>query len=196
MRTLAILAFLVLIAAARPAVAEPPTTGDTPQKAGGPAAHKKKKAPTDDKAAAGPAAAAPAAADAEEVDQPAPALGGLAGMAAKAAAGTDRPGAGSAPTQPRRLDLTPQRQLDSIAAANRASDRRGGERRSGLTLGDDSSWKVQALQVGTMAALFGTLVAVCGNGRCLLPSFFGGGREDLNPDNVQVREPPRLRDPH
>jgi hypothetical protein len=45
-----------------------------------------------------------------------------------------------------------------------------------------------------MAALFGTLVAVCGNGRCMLPGIFGDSREDLDlPTTYQVRPEPVVR---
>ncbi len=121
-----------------------------------------------------PARARPAAKP-EVTPAPAAAPAGLADMAARAAAGTE---ARPAPVvSPGALDLTPRRQLESLTNGDRSRDRRGAERTRGIDLGDDSSWKVQAIQVGTMAALFGTLVAICGDGKCMLPGFFGGGQE-------------------
>lgn len=123
-------------------------------------------------------------------------LGSMAEMAANAAA---RPGdeeAEKGKAEARRLDLTPRAQLES-GKLGTSADRRGTERGRGLTLGDDTDWKVQAMQVGAMAAVFTTLVAVCGNGRCLLPELFGGGGQDeLGPaPGVQTRDQPKLRDP-
>ena len=63
---------------------------------------------------------------------------------------------------------------------------RGNEKSSGMSLGDDTSWQVQAVQVGAIAAGFAALVAICGNGNCLLP--WGGGADNLGPSpDLQIR---------
>jgi hypothetical protein len=86
------------------------------------------------------------------------------------------------PNGARRLDLTPAR----LFGRSDAPDHRGKEKGSGIGLGDDTSWKMQAVQVGAIAAGFAALVAICGNGNCLLP--FGGGAENLGPsDSLQIR---------
>jgi hypothetical protein len=179
MRAIAMVVVLAGLVVARPAAAQPQSADEKrPVKK----ANKKPAAPA---RPAAPAAAVPGF--------------GLGSMAAKAAgaaaapaAGDTRPGAVDA----RRLDLTPRRQLET-GKAGLAGDRRGSERTSGMTLGDDGDWRVQALQVGAMAAAFGALVAVCGNGRCLLPDFLGtGGRDELGPPpGLEIREQPDLRDP-
>jgi hypothetical protein len=139
-----------------------------------------------------PARARPAAKPEVAPVPAAPAPGSLADMAARAAAGAE---ARPAPVvSPGALDLTPRRQLEALTSGDRSRDRRGAERTSGIDLGDDSSWKVQAIQVGTMAALFGTLVAVCGDGKCMLPGFFGGGRDDIGlAPGAHPRKEPTVR---
>lgn len=103
------------------------------------------------------------------------------GSMAQAAAG-EKPEKTPTPNGARRLDLTPAR----LFGKSDAPDRRGKEKSSGIGLGDDTSWKVQAVQVGAIAAGFAALVAICGNGNCLLP--FGGGAENLGPsDSLQIR---------
>jgi hypothetical protein len=105
------------------------------------------------------------------------------GSMAQAAAGTsDKPDGAATPNGARRLDLTPARLFGKSDTANR----RGKEKSKGIALGDDSSWQVQALQVGAMATGFAALVALCGSGNCLLP--WGGGADDLGPPaDLQIR---------
>ena len=38
---------------------------------------------------------------------------------------------------------------------------------TGIPMGDDRDWRVQAAQVGVMAAAFTALVLLCGNTRCM-----------------------------
>jgi hypothetical protein len=179
----AIAAFVLLgLVATRPAAAEPQASPATeranePQK-------KKPKARTPKAGQEKPAepAAAPRAGFG---------LGSMAAMAASAAAGPAAEDVKKGKVEARRLDLTPERQVEKLAG-----DRRGSERGSGVTLGDDTSWRVQAVQVGAMAAVFGALVAICGNGQCLLPEVFGGGRDELGPaPGVGTPSEPKLRDP-
>jgi hypothetical protein len=180
MRAIAMVVVLAGLVLARPAAAQPQGDGE---KAKRPAKKANKKPAAPARPAAPPTA-------------PGFGLGSMAaqaaGAAAAPAAGDTRPGAVDA----RRLDLTPRRQLET-GKAGLAGDRRGSERTSGMTLGDDGDWRVQALQVGAMAAVFGALVAVCGNGSCLLPDFLGiGGRDELGPPpGLEIREQPDLRDP-
>lgn len=152
MRAIATLVLLGLVAA-RPAAAEPPAPGEKKQSR--PAKGKQKEKP------------------AEPAASPAVAPGfGLGSMAAQAA------GSATLPKNDRergkadaiRLDLTPQRQFQS----GKLGDQRGKERRSGVGLGDDGDWRVQAAQVGAMVGIFGALVAICADGGCLLPELFGG----------------------
>jgi hypothetical protein len=63
--------------------------------------------------------------------------------------------------------------------------RRAPEKQRRLTLGDDGDWKVQAAQVGAMAAVFGALVALCGGGKCLIP----GEAVDFLPDWMTAEDP-------
>jgi hypothetical protein len=103
------------------------------------------------------------------------------GSMAQAAAG-EKQEKTPTPNGARRLDLTPAR----LFGHGDAPDHRGKEKGSGIGLGDDTSWKVQAVQVGAIAAGFAALVAICGNGNCLLP--FGGGKDNLGPsDDLQIR---------
>lgn len=159
----ALVVILALGLAALPAAAEP-----APAKA--PASSSPKKAPGKKKSSK-PAKAKTAS--------PGVSLGSMA----QAAAGkSDEPAA--TPNGARRLDLTPARLFGQ--GGNGTPDRRGKEKSSGLSLGEDSSWKVQAVQVGAIAAGFAALVAICGNGNCLLP--FGGGADNLGPPaDLQIR---------
>ena len=63
--------------------------------------------------------------------------------------------------------------------------RRAPEKERRLTLGDDGDWKVQAAQVGAMAAVFGALVGLCGGGKCLIP----GEAVDFLPDWMTAEDP-------
>jgi hypothetical protein len=63
--------------------------------------------------------------------------------------------------------------------------RRSPEKERRLTLGDDGDWKVQAAQVGAMAAVFGALVGLCGGGKCLIP----GEAVDFLPDWMTAEDP-------
>jgi hypothetical protein len=129
-----------------------------------------------------PTKKAPVAKQSKKKAQQKPATPGVSlGSMAQAAAGE---GAEKSPTPngARRLDLTPAR----LFGKSDGTDRRGKEKTSGVSLGDDTSWKMQAVQVGAIAAGFAALVAICGNGNCLLP--FGGGAENLGPsDSLQIR---------
>lgn len=155
---------LALGLAASPAAAEP---ARAPVKKKPAAARKKPAAP---KTAADSKAAAPAS--------PGVSLGSMA----KAAAGPGEAEKSPTPNGARRLDLTPSR----LFGKSDTPDRRGKEKGSGIGLGDDTSWQVQAVQVGAIAAGFAALVAICGNGNCLLP--FGGGAENLGPPpDLQIR---------
>lgn len=131
-----------------------------------------------------PGKKAPVAAK-KKVEKKKPAAPGVSlGSMAQAAAGTpaDKADATPTPNGARRLDLTPSR----LFGKSDTPDRRGKEKSSGLSLGDDTSWKVQAVQVGAIAAGFAALVAICGNGNCLLP--FGGGADNLGPPaDLQIR---------
>jgi hypothetical protein len=172
MRAIAFLVVAGLIAVARPASAEPqaaPGKKDKKQQV------EKRGAPTPDPAA-----------------QPGYGLGSVAAMAARAAEGATRD-VDAKTVETRRLDLTPRRQLDSGVGTR--ADRRGSERGTGIALPDDTDWKVQAVQVGGMAALFGALVAVCGGGRCLLPGADDASERIGPPPGLQVRPEPKLRDP-
>jgi hypothetical protein len=163
MRSLAT-SFLMVLALTTSAAADPtpPAPAAAPAKAT-PATTTATAKPTAKKAAAQQPAtqkpAAPKPAAAQPAVAPGPGLGAMAAAAAQATRPT--PPTGPQPLRP--LDLSPRRQLD------RAADARGHERGSGIGLGDDTSWKVQALQVGGMAALFGALVGLCGSGNCRLP---------------------------
>lgn len=122
----------------------------------------------------------------------APGLGlGLGGMAAQATtSGANQTGGAPDATF---LDLTPQRLFES-GTLDSEGDRRGTERRSGLGLGNDGDWRVQAAQVGVMVGVFGALVAACADGGCLLPEFFGS-RDRLGPsEDLQIRDPGPVRD--
>lgn len=165
----ALIAILVTGFLAAPAAADPPTTKPAP------AARKKtkKKAP----------APAPAAA-------PGMSLGSMA----RAATGSSAADAADArtPNGARRLDLTPAR---LFGVKGPKSDRRGSERTSGVSLGDDSSWAVQAAQVGVMAAGFAALWAICGSGNCMLPDVLPDAfttSEGL-PADVAIRPEPEVR---
>src|SRR5687768_16585419 len=92
----------------------------------------------------GKAPAAPAAPGAKKKPAaPAPTPGVSLGSMAAAATAKDRAAANDArtPNGARRLDLTPAR-LFGVK-----TDRRGAEKSSGVSLGDDSHWGVQAAQV-------------------------------------------------
>lgn len=73
------------------------------------------------------------------------------------------------PTRSRRINLFPEKVF--------GKSRHAPEDRHRLTLGDDRNWKVQAAQVGAMAAVFGALVGLCGGGKCMIP----GGATDFLP---------------
>jgi len=105
------------------------------------------------------------------------------GSMAQAAAGTSgEKDSAATPNGARRLDLTPSR----LFGKSDGSNRRGKEKRSGVSLGEDISWQRQAVQVGAIAAGFAALVAICGNGNCLLP--WGGGGDNLGPPpDLQIR---------
>jgi hypothetical protein len=107
------------------------------------------------------------------------------GSMAQAASGTsaaDKADSKPTPNGARRLDLTPSR----LFGKSDPSGNRGKEKSSGVSLGDDTSWQVQAVQVGAIAAGFAALVAICGNGNCLLP--WGGGGDNLGPaPDLQIR---------
>ena len=106
------------------------------------------------------------------------------GSMAQAAAGTSAAEKADAktPNGARRLDLTPSRLFGKADP----SGKRDKEKGSGISLGDDTSWQVQAVQVGAIAAGFAALVAICGNGNCLLP--FGGGGDNLGPaPDLEIR---------
>jgi hypothetical protein len=112
-------------------------------------------------------------------------LGGvsLGNMAAQAAGSSaDKADKTPTPNGARRLDLTPSR----LFGKSDAPDRRGKEKHKGMSLGDDTSWQAQAVQVGAIAAGFAALVAICGNGNCLLP--WGGGADNLGPPaDLEIR---------
>jgi hypothetical protein len=106
------------------------------------------------------------------------------GSMAQAAAGTSAADKADAktPNGARRLDLTPSR----LFGKTDPSGKTGKEKSSGVSLGNDTSWQVQAVQVGAIAAGFAALVAICGNGNCLLP--FGGGGDNLGPaPDLEIR---------
>jgi hypothetical protein len=83
----------------------------------------------------------------------------------------------------RPLDLTPSRLFDRPSLTPQGKT---AERGPGLSLGDDSSWKVQTAQVGAMVGLFGALTILCKSGRCAdaLPVA------DFLPDFMKSREGP------
>lgn len=66
------------------------------------------------------------------------------------------------PASSRRINLFPEKVF--------GKSRHTPEDRHRLTLGDDRNWKVQAAQVGAMAAVFGALVGLCGGGKCMIPN--------------------------
>jgi hypothetical protein len=117
------------------------------------------------------------------------------GSMAEAAARDHEPGTagGSDATTPngaRRVDLSPWRLFGKSGAAPGA-DRRGKERTNALDLGNDSSWKVQAAQIGIITAGFAALWALCGGGKCMLPDSFGGGSaaDRLGPSpDLEIRD--------
>lgn len=180
MRAIAILVLVAGLIAARSAAAQPQPDA----KAKSPATKSKPKAK-----ASKPAEQAPTSA----------AGFGLGSMAAQAAGAAARPAAGDTrqgAADARRLDLTPRHQLETGKAGQAGTGRLGAERSSGMSLGDDGDWRVQAMQVGAMAAAFGALVAICGDGKCMLPGFLGGGQDELGPPpGLEIREQPDLRDP-
>lgn len=103
-----------------------------------------------------------------------------------------RPAAEPAPPV---LDLTPSRVLRTPIA-----DRRGGEERPGIGLGDDGGWKEQAAQVGGMAAGWVALTALCRGGACRLPGGLTdwmpglGPRDDIGVPAAELRPQPPLRE--
>jgi len=109
---------------------------------------------------------------------------GLSGMAGSAAAkSAEQP----VPVGAQRLDLTPAR-LFGKGQVKDKPDRRGAEKRSGFSLGDDRDWKVQAAQVGVMAAGFAALVGLCGGGKCMLPDVpFLPQSEEGPPPGLEIR---------
>jgi len=154
----ALVVFMALGLAALPAAAEPAKAPTKPLKKNVAKTTAKKKAPA-------------------KPTTPGVSLGSMA----QAAAGQNQEKTPT-PNGARRLDLTPAR----LFGHSDAPDHRGKEKGSGIGLGDDTSWKVQAIQVGAIAAGFAALVAICGNGNCLLP--FGGGKDNLGPsDDLQIR---------
>ena len=84
----------------------------------------------------------------------------------------------------KRLDLFPSKVLESAAKGAKGKN----ERRPGLSLGSDGDWKVQAAQVGVMAATFGALVGLCGAGNCRLPD----GLSSWLPDSLKAKAPPSV----
>ncbi len=130
-----------------------------------------------------PVAARKGAAKAAKPASPGVSLGSMAAQAAGTSADkADQAGKTPTPNGARRLDLTPSR----LFGKSDAPDHRGKEKRSGVSLGDDTSWQRQAVQVGAIAAGFAALVAICGNGNCLLP--WGGGADNLGPPaDLQIR---------
>jgi hypothetical protein len=163
----ALLSILVIALAAGPAAADPP------------AVPVQKQPPTKKK----PAATAKATATAKA--KPAAAPGVNLGSMARAATAPGSAEANDArtPNGARRLDLSPARLFGHGMGK---TDRRGAERGSGTSLGDDGSWAVQAAQVGVMAVGFAALWALCGGGNCMLP--------DVLPDAFSTPEglPPDL----
>lgn len=71
------------------------------------------------------------------------------------------------------------------------------ERRGGLDLGDDGDWRVQAAQIGVMAAGFAALVGLCGGGKCMLPEAASSWLPDAfraKPQAIPPARPePRVR---
>lgn len=172
----ALLAILVTGLLAAPAAADPPTPPPAPPPA-------KKKPPARAAVKKKPAAPAPVAA-------PGISLGSMAA----AATAKDRADAADArtPNGARRLDLTPAR---LFGVKGPKADRRGAERGSGVSLGDDTSWGVQAAQVGVMAAGFAALWALCGGGNCMLPDVLPDAFtvEEGLPADVEIRLEPQVR---
>jgi hypothetical protein len=172
MRAIAVFVLLCLVAAGT-AAAEPPAPGE------------KKKPKSSDKSGVQKPAEPPAS----PAKAPGFGLGSMAAQAAGAAAPVDE-NRERGLARSRRLDLTPQRQFQS----GKLGDRRGKERTSGVGLGDDGNWGVQAAQVGAMVGIFGALVAICADGGCLLPELFGG-QDRLGPaPGVGQRDPGPVRD--
>ena len=173
----ALLAILVIGVFAAPAAADPPAPP-----------------PATKKPAAKPAAKKPAAKPAAKPPSPGAATPGVS-LSSMARAATGPAGADADPRTPngaRRLDLTPAR---LFGVKGPATDKRGSERGSGTSLGDDSSWAVQAAQVGAMAVGFAALWALCGGGNCMLPDVLPDAftsEEGLSSD-VQIRPEPEVR---
>lgn len=88
--------------------------------------------------------------------------------------------AGEPASQPQLRVAEPPRagSIDLFPESVFGSSRKSPEEKHRLTLGNDESWKAQAVQVGAMAAVFGALVGLCGGGKCLIPS----GATDFLPD--------------
>jgi hypothetical protein len=63
------------------------------------------------------------------------------------------------------------------------------ERRRGLALGNDTSWKVHAAQIGAMALGWGVLAALCSGGNCMIPDNWVPG--PLRPSKQIVPNPVR-----
>jgi hypothetical protein len=110
-------------------------------------------------------------------------------MAAAAAKGGEPSGdAAATPNGARRVDLSPWRLFGNTTPS--ATDHRGKEQTRALNLGDDSSWKVQAAQIGAITAGFAALWALCGGGKCLMPDALGGNAQDrLGPGpDLEIRD--------
>jgi hypothetical protein len=169
------IAALVVIGsiAAGPAAAEPPSKKQSPAK----------KADKADKEAAPKTEAKPAAGS-----------GSMAAQAESAAAGSTAREAEPGRVEARRLDLAPHRLFQGGALSSSSGDARGKEKRSGLGLGKDTDWRVQAAQVGVMVGVFGALVAACADGGCLLPELFGGRDQMGPPSDLKIRDSGTLRD--
>jgi hypothetical protein len=137
-----------------------------------------------------PAKKKPAATAKKKAPAAKPDLGVSLGSMAKSAGTASTAEPPATPNGARRLDLTPARLF------GKTQDPAGkkNEKTTGIALGDDRNWKVQAVQVGAMAAGFAALVALCGDGKCLLP--FGGGdaSDRLGPSpGLQISPPDEPR---
>jgi hypothetical protein len=83
-----------------------------------------------------------------------------------------------------KIDLTPSHLFGPQGAMNVGATRNAKPpEHHGATLGDDTSWKVQAAQVGVMVGAFGVLSVLCGSGRCAeaLGDVVPGGRPEQGP---------------
>lgn len=97
----------------------------------------------------------------------------------------------------RPVDLTPaQLWVEPWLSFGDPAELNRPEQRRGIDL-PDGDWRVQAAQVGVMAAGFAALVGLCGGGKCLLPNavneWLPDWAEAKPPPNVTVRPQPRVR---